>query len=289
MIKLVNLFNYFFCIKLNFIRSGTFSVLPNVDATYSYMRLRVNNALIGSPPLDFVLVSPNLTQVIAVGLPMKEMTDFAYFALEPDQFIVVQVNNQSLTKTSIKPTPSTEYEFIAVGIPGHINCTLIQTQPIAPQIPTHSHIRFMHASYDLVPVDIYLNNHIIHRNLSYLDMIDYFSVDSGTYQFSAYLSNGKTLVLNSTFEVFAGQVNSFFIEGDPNGEKPELQLSLVSILDAQFEYLQFRLLYSVLDGPTINISLNIEGFSRYFIINDTNYGELSAYLLIGLDQNRNIR
>lgn len=73
--------------------------------------------------------------------------------------------------------------------------------------PEKSFIRLLHASPDAPPVDVYVNNKLIARNLAYKQFTEYLSSDPGVYNVKIYASGKLTPpIIDTTLTLEANKI-----------------------------------------------------------------------------------
>lgn len=76
-------------------------------------------------------------------------------------------------------------------------------------------IRLLHASPSMPPVDLYANDNLITRNLSYKEFIEYFPVPASSYHIRAFPTGQKTNpLLAANISVPAGSILTIAVVGD---------------------------------------------------------------------------
>jgi len=160
-------------------------------------------------------------------------------------------------------------------------CPYLMPNPYGYRVdPGISFGRFLHASPDAPPVDVYLDNKLIARNVRYREFTQYLPVMSGNYKLKIYpTGNTTTPIINLDLDVPVSKIFTVAVVGkSPN-------LSLISIPEPAVPMIPgktyVRFIHLSPNAPNVNVMLpagstlfkdvEFKEYTNYIPVNPGNY------------------
>ncbi len=137
----------------------------------------------------------------------------------------------------------------------------------------NSYIRILHASPDAPPVDIYVNNNLIAKNLKYSQFTQYVSIMPGEYTIKVFPTNTKSNpVINTSLNIPANKIYTAAAIGKL------ANISLYPIEDPRLRpsrtRARVRFIHLSPNAPNVDITLP----NGYPLFEDVGYKEITDYI-----------
>jgi hypothetical protein len=142
-------------------------------------------------------------------------------------------------------------------------------------VASNPYIRLLHASPNTPAVDIYANDNLVARNLTYRGFTEYFPVPAGSYHITAFPSGQKTSpILAANISVPAGSILT--IAG--TGSLPDLSLVTVSdrLMPILPEKTYVKFVHLSPNTPGVDVTLP----DGRIIFADVEFREVTNYLSV---------
>lgn len=137
---------------------------------------------------------------------------------------------------------------LAIGLSLLVGNTSIK----AEDLPKTTYLRFVQASIDAPPLDIYLNDKLVSSSLSFKAITDYKSMKPGTYNLKIIAVGEKTpIVERKLTSLKPGTAYTFVTSSLLNGMKSYIFSS--KLADDKYSKAKVNVFHFSLDAPTIDI------------------------------------
>ncbi|WP_035294232.1 DUF4397 domain-containing protein [Clostridium sp. KNHs214] len=143
------------------------------------------------------------------------------------------------------------------------------------QTPFFSYVRILHASPDTPAVDIYLDNALIAKNLSYKNFTEYLSIPTGLHNLMVFpASNKKTPITNTNIFISEKKIFTAAVIGSLNN----ISIDLISepIKEIPSNKTLVRFIHLSPSSPPVDITLP----NGTKLFEDVEYKEVADYITV---------
>jgi len=219
------------------------SAVVSKDIQYQFYFFRFSHTSSNTDKVD--VITEVGEKVLFEGISYGETTTYMDLILLNNNLLITESGKKDHVLLRITPeiNEDTAYTLALIGVSSPVaplDYLWLTDTLDAPASSKNAKVRMVHTSPMTLSVDIFFNNQLVFKSLSYKDASTYAYLEAGVYRIDAFASSKyKTPLLSTSFNLTGGTIVTLFIEGFNNS------FTIKSFTDASYSYFNLRVAHAL--------------------------------------------